>query len=149
MLTEQIKGKWDGFYAYDAPRIKKTTGFGQTFFTIEINETNGCKFSGTVQDDVATGGMEELGIIEGELDGGIVFFRKRMPVNSAVLQDGRRIKRNRPHPVIHYRGEYFPIEKKMQGVWKIKGRIFFHDRKLYVSRRCTGTWEMTLVNEKK
>lgn len=145
--NHQVIGKWKGYYAYKLQYLADIAGAEKTYFTIDITEMQSGKFSGIVLDDVTTGGMEEVGKISGELDGGLVYFKKYMPVRSTFTADGKVEKMNRPHPVIHYKGEYFPLEKKMQGTWKIKGGLFFYKRRLYINRATTGVWEMSMTDQ--
>lgn len=141
---ENITGTWKGYYAFDSPGITALREFDRTIFQIDIQTRLGGRFSGMVQDDVHTGGMSAKGKIEGELDGGFVWFKKYMPRHEVILPDGTFETRNKKHPVIHYSGEYFPLEKKMRGTWKIKPRLFFFHRKLYIGKKTTGTWEMVM-----
>src|SRR4051794_16560300 len=98
-------GKWNGHYQYENKNLQKALGFERTFFQINISKFDGKKFTGTVADDLGSGGTEGIGVIEGELIDGDIRFVKKMPVQTIRNPfTGERTTSNKPHPPIFYKG---------------------------------------------
>jgi hypothetical protein len=73
-------GHWKGHYTFEKEQIQKMIGFEKTYFEITIEKFDGVNFSGTVNDDIATGGMEETGKIIGKVENNKISFQKLMPI---------------------------------------------------------------------
>lgn len=120
-----MKGTWKGFYTYKDERVRRLIGFEKTFFEIKIDEFDGVNFSGTVQDDADSGGMEDAGTIEGKIENNRVSFVKRMPRRQIVFSDGEQEIREENHPDIYYSGIFDTQLSKIQGKWHFKKEIIF------------------------
>jgi hypothetical protein len=134
-----MKGHYKGYYEYDKHGIQKNVPHGVTFFFVDITETDGKKFTGTIQDDIFTGGTPGIGTISGELKGDKITFIKQMPV-ATFLVDGQMKNFDKNHPEIYYTG--IRTERKFAGTWKIKFGFFRVGLLLLLGARTTGTWEM-------
>ena len=132
-------GKYKGFYKYDKQKIQKSISHGVTFFFLEITETNGDKFIGTVEDDKNTGGTPGTGVISGELIGDKISFIKQMPIASFVA-NGQMKTFDKKHPKIYYEG--VKIDEKFIGTWKIKFGLLMVGLLFLLGAKTTGTWEM-------
>jgi len=99
-----MKGNWEGYYRYDNNWIREAKGIKKTGFSIEIKAFDGNNFEGSVNDDVATGGMAETGRIIGTVSKNMIRFRKFMPVGSEIHPDGSSRKTGREHKTIYYSG---------------------------------------------
>jgi hypothetical protein len=134
-----MKGHYKGYYEYDKKNLQKGVTGGVTFFFADITETDGSRFSGTIQDDVFTGGTPGIGTISGELKGDRITFIKQMPVASFIV-DGQMKTLDRKHPEIYY--EAIKDDRKFSGTWKIRSGFFRDGLLLMLRAKTTGTWEM-------
>lgn len=135
-------GKWEGFFQHTTKYAPEKLRNRKTLFKLEITECKGNKFSGQVFDDLNTGGMEGIGIIEGTFDSDGVKFVKKMPQRTEYFPNGSVIKRNKPHPEILYEGDFMNNRNKISGTWIIKSRISFYRFRLYVGGG-NGIFEMS------
>jgi hypothetical protein len=138
-------GKWTGTYQYISKRTPEEIRNRATKFEIEIIEFDGITFTGTVKDDLETGGMNGVGKIVGKIRDGIVEFVKEMPNQSVYLPDGSKIEEEKPHRKIYYSGKL--SDNQIEGIWKFKFGIGKVRNRLAVFPRTKGTWKMkkTLV----
>ena len=138
-------GTWVGNYRFNNDTHQKLIGFEKTFFEIIITASDGRKFSGTVQDDLSTGGTEGKGIIEGEINGSRVTFIKKMPVLTFLNpKTGKRITRRKSHSLIMYLGTLSEDKKSISGDWKFKNRIYWYGLFPIITSKSSGTWEMAI-----
>jgi hypothetical protein len=139
---QHMKGNWGGYYKHESELIPEERRNQHTHFKITIDRFDGKIFSGTVEDDAATGGTPGVGEIKGVKDGLQIAFIKKMPVETILLPNGERITRNRKHPTIYYSGTISHKESYMTGTWKFKsGWIWFGI--LPVPRApISGIWKM-------
>ena len=99
-------GNWKGHYTYENKPLQKVIGFEKTYFEITIEKFDGVNFSGIVNDDIATGGMKEIGKIIGRVENDKISFQKLMPINDQISLKGERIKTNQKHPTLYYFGTF-------------------------------------------
>jgi hypothetical protein len=142
-----MQGIYKGFYKYDKAVNQEAIGFGKTYFTLIISGVKDNKFSGTVEDDVFTGGMHGIGTINGEVNGNNISFTKQMPKSMSIVFDrsgtGKRKElSHRKHPTIFYTGHEIK-NGKFAGTWKIKPGISVGILWFIMGMKTTGTWEMT------
>ena len=133
-------GHWTGSYKYLSRRIPEEIRTRVTKFKIEIIEFDGNHFSGTVQDDIETGGMNGVGKIVGFIKNGKVEFVKEMPLQTIYTPYGSKIEEDKPHRKIYYSGEI--MDNKIEGLWRFKfgkGKV---NNRLVIFPRSKGTWEM-------
>lgn len=141
-----MTGTWQGYYQYNNSLHQKAVGFDKTFFSITISSFDGNKFSGIVNDDVKSGGMEETGEITGEIKEGTVHFKKLMPRKSLLYSNGKQIYSNKKHPPLYYTGSYSTDKKTLSGEWKFKISIVFLFGLIPLPYRGgRGRWTMTLL----
>ena len=133
-------GKWTGTYKYLSNRIPEEIRNRETKFDIEIIEFDGNAFTGTVQDDLETGGMKGVGKIVGKINNGIVEFVKEMPIQSVYMPDGSKIEEEKPHRKIYYSGKI--SDNQIEGIWKFKFGIGKVNNRLVIFPRSKGTWKM-------
>jgi hypothetical protein len=140
------KGSWKGQYKYDNKAHQKLKGVAGTNFVIDIVPTTDEYFTGTVQDDLETGGTEGVGQITGRVTGNKIEFVKQMPVMTMLLaKKGMRKTFNRKHRKIYYTGTFSDDRKTVSGQWKFKFgfiRIWIMPVPVMPS---SGTWTMTLA----
>lgn len=138
-------GNWKGFYRFDDKRFQEATGFEATGFEIAIDQFDGKNFSGKVNDDEQTGGMEGTGEIIGKVENNQIYFEKKMPKNCTLYLDGNKRYSEKKHPTLYYSGQLSEDGKKIEGTWKFNKRLAFL---LYVIpviyRPGKGTWNMEL-----
>lgn len=135
-----MKGNWTGTYQYLSKRIPEEFRNRETKFKIEIMEFDGCHFSGTVQDDLETGGMKGVGKIVGKVKNGIVEFVKEMPIQSVYMPDGSKIEEDKPHRKIYYSGHI--LNNQIEGVWRFKFGFGKVNNRLVIFPRSKGTWQL-------
>lgn len=138
-------GIWQGRYKYDNRVLQQKTGVNGTNFTIVITDTDSQHFSGTVQDDLATGGTEGIGEITGSLNGTEVEFIKQMPVMTTFDgRTGERQTQNKKHPKIYYNGTLSNDGKLITGHWKFKPNFLVVAIMFLLGIKNSGTWVMEL-----
>ncbi|WP_341900445.1 hypothetical protein [Fluviicola taffensis] len=133
-------GIWNGAYQHQSKRIPEDRRNQQTRFRIEITLFDGSNFSGTVEDDLKTGGTRGNGIIEGRLKGNQIEFIKKMPVHTSLDRKGNRIEEQKPHRNIYYSGEL--KNNLVKGTWKFKFGIGKFNDKWALFPAVKGVWEM-------
>lgn len=142
-------GNWLGFYQYNRQDIQKIIGFEKTGFTIVIDFFDGEHFKGTVQDDVNTGGMKEMGIIIGSVDNNKVIFKKLMPKRDFIIDDkGSRQITDKKHPTLYYSGTFSMDKNQISGQWKFGYTIGLLWGFIPIPfRPAKGIWNMKLENK--
>ena len=138
-------GSWKGYYKFDNERTQKVIGFEKTYFTIEIESYEGVNFQGKVNDDVSTGGMEETGDVIGKVYNNKIQFKKLMPKNCQIYENGDRETTDQKHPTLYYEGTFSNDKTEIRGKWFFKRKIVF----LYgivpiIFHQGKGTWSMKL-----
>ena len=129
-LTEEgeinLGGVWSGTYQYNLPEELKDEKLKNVNFTLTTEKTEGNIFTGTVKDDLKTGGTPGVGIIKGKIrDNGIVFY-KDMPISATINEKGEHIiNENKKHSTIIYEGSFSRNKKIVSGTWRFKKRILF------------------------
>jgi len=128
-LTEEgeidLQGTWIGTYQYNLPEEYKDEKLINVNFTITIEKVKGNTFSGTVTDDLETGGTPGLGVIKGTFNEIGIQFDKKMPISSSIDKNGRVINEKKKHPTIMYEGDFSWSKKNISGIWKFKKRVLF------------------------
>jgi hypothetical protein len=138
-------GNWKGYYKFDNEMIQKAMGFEKTNFNIVIESFENDNFTGKVNDDVATGGMKETGNVVGKVKNDQVRFRKFMPLNCQILQNGERIMVDRKHPTLYYEGTFSKDKTEISGKWFFKRKVaFLYGFLPILYSPGKGTWSMTL-----
>lgn len=137
----ELQGKWIGWYAYSDEKITKVRGIDRTVFYINIDTVNANKFSGTVQDDKTTLGMEGVGSIEGKTVENTIHFIKKMPFKTSLLKDERIVEKSKRHPKIYYTGTAVGNDC-YRGIWKLRFSLTFIGMRLAIVFPIKGTWEM-------
>ena len=138
-------GNWKGYYNFENERIQKLIGFEKTNFEILIENYDGINFSGIVNDDVKTGGMEETGKIIGKIENTNISFEKLMPKHNQINSNGDRKNVEGKHPTLYYFGTLSENKTEIIGTWKFKKRIgfLFGIIPIYF-RPGNGSWKMNL-----
>lgn len=140
-----VKGIWKGQYKYDNKVHQKHKGVDATNFEINITTVDNNHFSGTVEDDLITGGTEGIGEITGVVTGKLVEFIKQMPVKTILNpHTGERKTYNKKHPKIYYTGMMSEDGKSITGKWKFKPGVIVLAIMLLFGVKNSGTWTMTL-----
>lgn len=121
-------------------RIPEEIRKQETNFKIEIKKFDGVWFSGTIEDDQASGGMKGIGKIDGHIKNGVVYFVKEMPIQSVYMPDGSKIEEDKPHRKFYYSGTI--LDNTVEGVWKFKFGIGKVNNRLGIFPRSRGTWKM-------
>lgn len=129
-LTEEgkidLQGTWTGTYQYNLPEEYKDEKLIDVNFTITIEKVKGNTFSGTVKDDLETGGTPGLGIIKGKFSDIGIEFDKKMPISASIDEKGERVvNEKKKHPTIIYEGDFSRSKKNISGIWKFKKRVIF------------------------
>lgn len=135
-----MTGSWTGTYKFLSKRIPEEIRNLETIFKVEIIEFDGKNFSGTVQDDLETGGMNGVGKIVGKVKNGMVEFVKEMPIRTVYMPDGSKIEEDKPHRKIYYSGKI--LENQIEGVWRFKFGIGKVNNRLVIFPTSKGTWKM-------
>lgn len=140
-----MTGTWQGYYQYNNQFQQKAVGFDKTFFTITINAFDGNKFSGIVNDDIKSGGMEGTGEITGEIKDGQVHFQKFMPREQMLYPNGEHVYSDKKHPTLYYTGSFSADKKMLSGEWKFKKSFVYLFGLIPLPYRGgRGTWSMSL-----
>ena len=139
-----MKGKWNGKYWFSG-NIPDCLKDRKTKFELSIDNYSNSKISGTVSDDIKTGGTAGIGNFSGTLKGKEIRFVKKMPISTSILQDGTRIEENKPHRPIYYRGIIDSETDSIKGTWKFKIGIGFIKGRLVFFPGTKGEWEMNKV----
>ena len=139
-------GTWEGYYKYDNERIQNAVGFDKTNYTITIDSFDGINFQGKVNDDLATGGMKETGIIYGKFKDGEISFKKLMPKACLIVDlEGTRKETDKKHKPLYYSGTFSKDKNEFTGFWKFKYTIgLFFGFIPIPYRPAKGTWQMKL-----
>lgn len=141
-----VKGIWKGQYKYDNKVHQQLKGVDATNFEIDITTIDDKHFTGTVQDDLSTGGTEGRGEISGRIIGNAVEFVKQMPVLSILNgKTGVRKTYNRKHRKIYYTGTFSDDGKTISGRWKFKAGFVLVGLMLILGSSNGGTWTMKLI----
>ena len=126
-MTEEgainLQGIWEGTYQYSIPDEYKDERMIDVNFTLTIDSINGKSFTGTVNDDLSTGGTPGTGIIKGTFDNDTIYFTKNMPIASFVNEDGtRHTDPRKKHSTLVYEGKFSRSKHVITGLWKFKTR---------------------------
>ncbi len=142
-------GIWNGYYIYSNKIIQKAVGYEKTNFVITIDSFDGKNFKGIVQDDLSTGGMEEVGLIEGYIQEEKVFFKKQMPKHRQIVdKKGTRKTSDEKHPTLFYSGHLSGKNTSCSGKWKFGITIGFLFGLIPIPfRSASGTWKMILQSD--
>ena len=140
-----LKGTWNGTYQYSIPDEYKDDNMIDVNFTLIIETINGKTFTGTVKDDLASGGTPGTGIVKGKFDNNSIYFTKKMPISSTVDENGKRaINTNKKHPTLVYEGEFSRSKHIITGTWKFKSKaLYFKGLIPRLFSRGTGTFVMS------
>lgn len=141
-------GKWSGYYSFSDKEVSRIRGFEKTNFEIEILSVRDNAFTGHVQDDKKTGGMEGVGEISGMVHGDKVEFVKRMPVMT-LLVDRNGTKKTLPkkHRPIYYSGQFAADRKSISGTWRFKFGFIWMGFLPVPVRPSKGIWSMRILSE--
>jgi hypothetical protein len=140
------KGSWKGLYKYNNKVHLELKGVEGTKFEIDITKIDNDHFTGTVQDDLATGGTEGVGEISGHVTSNQVYFVKQMPVLTTLNpRDGTRKTFNKKHRKIYYTGTFSDDGKTISGEWKFKAGFTLVGLLLIIGSANKGIWTMTLT----
>lgn len=138
-------GTWIGTYRHESKRIPELRRNQLTPFTIEITAFDGFHFSGTIEDDVLSGGTRGVGVIEGKLKNTSISFTKKMPILTYFTPENLLLEESdKPHRVIYYTGKF--EEGKINGSWRFKFGIGRIERKWMIFLPIKGSWEMSRSN---
>ena len=139
-----LKGNWNGTYQYNLPNEFKDDRMIDVNFTLTIDNVKGKTFTGTVKDDLTTGGTPGTGIIKGTFDNDTIYFTKNMPISSTIDEDGKHSNNtNKKHPTLMYEGLFSRSKQIITGTWKFKSKALYF--KGFIPRlvsRGTGTFVM-------
>lgn len=139
-----MKGSYKGKYWYkgevNAPLANRITEF-----ELSIESYSNSRITGSISDNLETGGTKGIGSLTGKVKGSKLRFVKRMPIRTAVDKDGNRIEENKPHKPIYYEGEIDERSGLIKGSWKLKGRIGFIQGRIAIYKTTKGEWEMRKV----
>jgi hypothetical protein len=140
-------GNWSGYYSFFDPAMNKIRGFEKTNFDIQILTIKDNKFTGKIQDDLATGGTEGVGEIIGQINGDKVEFVKKMPVLTLLVdKNGTRKTYNKKHRPIYYTGQVSSDKQTVTGTWKFKFGFVWLGIIPVPVRASKGNWTMTFKN---
>jgi hypothetical protein len=143
-------GTWIGYYQYNNVKMEQRRGVEQTGFTIEILTISNDEFTGTVTDDLATGGMNGVGTITGKIIANGITFVKQMPKMLLIHPDGHHEERTEAHQPLYYTGVFEDDGRTVSGEWTFK-TSFFLKIFLYIigmSGANSGTWSMRMSEDK-
>ena len=137
-------GQWTGHYSFEDERINKIRGFDKTFFEMEILAVNENEFTGKIQDDLSSGGMEGVGDIKGKIMGDRIDFVKSMPVMTLLMDKKGTIKTfNKKHHPIYYTGQFSNDGLTVSGTWRIKFGFIWIGLLPIPFMPSKGIWSMT------
>lgn len=143
-----IKKKYRGSYQYNSQKIQELIGHKRTFFNLEFEIFEDDTLKGTVEDDISTGGMTEVGEIRGEVYEDSIFFQKQMPHYGGIDKNGNIIiQHKKKHPSLFYVGQ-ISTGNSYTGTWEFE-KMWFLWLGFIPYRRSmgNGTWEMTLIED--
>jgi len=122
--TVDMLGTWKGTYTYNIPDQYKDDRTRKVSFTIRITEVKGETFTGTVEDDLETGGTPGTGRISGGFTQRKLWFDKNMPVYAYIDRDGKHVEdAHKKHPTIVYEGYFSPGKQHCSGNWRFKKKV--------------------------
>ncbi|MEM6802389.1 MAG: hypothetical protein AAF696_13350 [Bacteroidota bacterium] len=137
-----LKGSWKGYYQFTTTWVSEEIRKRKTACNLQILQVDGSYFSGTVEDDLDTGGMEGQGAIKGELEGRDISFVKEMPIQTFMSEDGSLKQAKGRHPKIYYSGKIDERGTKMSGSWRIKIGLRWQGLVPLIIVPTEGLWEM-------
>ena len=114
MQIDTVVGRWQGDYWWDGADRPKV-GFLLVLRRALIGKS---RFSGSVRDSLENG-MPGEGQVWGKLTDGRLTFTKKMPGHYLIFPDGRLVKVNGTHSLIHYEGDWFADHQEFRGRWSI------------------------------
>lgn len=138
-----MKGIWKGKYKF-AGRVPESLKTRETQFEINIQSFDGSHFTGTVEDDLESGGTPGTGKVQGEISNDNISFVKQMPVSALYFKDKMIIDEKKMHPPIYYTGKI--SNGRAQGTWRFRFGIMFKGIIPFIILPTKGTWEMTQVD---
>ena len=141
IMKKTMKGKWIGQYWFSG-NVPESLKNKETEFELIIDSYLNSKISGTISDNMETGGTAGTGTISGNVKHNKVKFIKRMPIKTSVFQDGTRIEENKPHRPIYYKGIIDIETNTVKGTWKFKLGIGFINGRLVIYSGTKGEWKM-------
>ncbi|MFZ1634859.1 MAG: hypothetical protein WAT43_13340 [Chitinophagales bacterium] len=135
-----MTGTWTGTYQHESERIPEERRNQRTKFKINIIDFDGVHFSGEIEDEVESGGMQGVGRIEGKLIDNKISFIKMMPIQTVYMPDGTRTQLQNRHRNIYYSG--IVSGDSIKGVWKLKFGVRLINNKIAIFYPIKGNWEM-------
>ncbi len=136
-----IQGKWVGWYTYNSKKINSVRSIERTFFTINIDTISGHNFSGVVEDDEQTFGLEGTGSITGKTEKTSIQFIKKMPFRTTLINGKRVVDKTKKHPNVYYNGAAIS-DNHFKGEWRFKLGFTFIGKLPAIILPIKGTWEM-------
>lgn len=122
--TVDMMGTWNGSYTYDMPEEYKDEKTQKVEFKIIIKSIHKNQFTGTVEDNILTGGTPGVGSIIGNFDDYELTFEKNMPIYTRIERNGSHtIDKNKKHPAIIYSGEFSRNKRIVTGSWIFKKKV--------------------------
>lgn len=116
-----MKGIWNGTYTYNVPDEYKDDRLIEVKFRIEVLEVKKNIFSGTVKDDLESGGTSGIGTISGSCTETEIKYIKQMPIYAYIDKEGNHLTNpKRKHLPIIYEGSFSRSKKHITGIWKFK-----------------------------
>ncbi|WP_196889425.1 hypothetical protein [Aureivirga sp. CE67] len=139
-----MKGIWKGTYWFTS-NVHDSVKKNRTEFEITIENDDNSKISGTIFDNIETGGTRGIGTISGTVKGNKIKFVKRMPIKTIIFPNGEKIEKKEPHSPIYYEGSLNNETNEFEGTWKFKRRITIINGKLGYTPETKGAWKMKKI----
>mgnify|MGYP003441034091 CR=1 FL=1 len=135
---------WKGTYEYAGKRLPDRLKKAKVSFDIHVSFENETHFTGTITEDLATGGMKGTGTIKGKIKGNKIAFIKQMPFTTVYTNDGTRLEETNAHRKLYYTG--IKTEHGFQGEWKFRIGFRRIKNKWFFFPPSKGKWEVTTRN---
>ena len=135
-----MTGNWSGTYQHESKRIPEERRKQRTKFKINIIDFDGVRFSGEIEEETESGGMQGVGKIEGRIIDNKITFVKMMPFQTLYMPDGTRTQIQNRHRNIYYSG--IVSGDSIHGVWKLKFGVRLIKNKIAIFYPIKGNWEM-------
>ena len=135
-----MTGNWSGTYQHESKRIPEERRKQRTKFKINIIDFDGVRFSGEIEEETESGGMQGVGKIEGRIIDNKITFVKMMPFQTLYMPDGTRTQLQNRHRDIYYSG--IVSGDSIHGVWKLKFGVRLIKNKIAIFYPIKGNWEM-------
>ena len=137
--TIDLKGGWNGKFAFNPMDYPEMVSRKKVGFTIRITSCWFGRFKGFVEEDGESGGAYGVGRINGKVKGTKIAFVKRMPYSHFTNEYGFLEHTDEPHPPLIYEGSIDIKKLEISGTWLLTESSALVEGTIVSSPRLSGT----------